>query len=121
MLALPSSKFSSSNPIWDWSDDDERMGKSDGEDEECRIIEVHEAIPAIPISYLFWLDSPSADPAAQVGVHKPLAAEPEPPLAPRVKVGKKPKVKKTTRRNKGSPQVPTGPLSGAWTMAAEVG
>ena len=115
LLALPSSKASSSNPIRDWSDDDAQ------DDEDCRIIEVHEAILATPISYSFWWDSSSADPAAQVGVHAPLAAEPRPPPAPRVKTGKKPFAKKAARKKKGPPQIPTGPLSGARTMTTELG
>ena len=44
--ALPSSKASSSNPIRDWSDDEDEDA-----DDECCVVEVRDTIPAIPISY----------------------------------------------------------------------
>ena len=48
------SKFPSSDPIRDWTDDD---------DDGCRILEVYDPTP---LSFTFALDSTSANPAAQV-------------------------------------------------------
>ena len=90
-------------------------------DDDCYVVEVRDAIPAIPISYAFCPEPSSADSAAQVTDQVPLAAEPGPPPAPRVKTGKKPYVKKTTRKSKGPPKVPTGPLSGAQALVAKSG
>lgn len=59
ILALPSSKASTSNPIRDWSDDDDAEV-----DDDCYVVEVRDAISAIPISYSFWREPSSADSAA---------------------------------------------------------
>ena len=115
VLTLPSSKASPSNPIRDWSDDDDA-----DVDDDCYVVEVRDAIPAIPISYSLPEPS-SADSAAQmIERAPPLAAEPGPPPAPKAKTAKK-AAKKPVRKNKGPRKVPTGPLSGARALVAESG